>query len=238
MLFADADAVITQSTPAREPRRPMDLGNATPLQEKWYSGGDLNPYAFRHTPLKRTCLPFHHPSILWGGLDSDLGWRRKSLFAGKRTTQPPWIRPERLARLAESHLHVAGGTLLVHASAGLMVSLRHVPFPNAESFFPSTRSLARDHAGNDRNETRGAPWLEGDGAPDSRPVLRVQPEREIQPDVSTENAVGAEARGRVVRGRTRSRQRAVRQEARGFLREDALRAGYFSCGNSRILMFL
>jgi hypothetical protein len=26
------------------------------------SGGDLNPHAFRHTPLKRTCLPFHHPS--------------------------------------------------------------------------------------------------------------------------------------------------------------------------------
>jgi hypothetical protein len=22
----------------------------------------LNPHAFRHTPLKRTCLPFHHPS--------------------------------------------------------------------------------------------------------------------------------------------------------------------------------
>ena len=26
------------------------------------SGRDLNPHAFRHTPLKRTCLPFHHPS--------------------------------------------------------------------------------------------------------------------------------------------------------------------------------
>src|ERR1700682_6751806 len=34
---------------------------------KWFpkkscSGRDLNPHAFRHTPLKRTCLPFHHPS--------------------------------------------------------------------------------------------------------------------------------------------------------------------------------
>ena len=27
------------------------------------SGRDLNPHAFRHTPLKRTCLPFHHPSV-------------------------------------------------------------------------------------------------------------------------------------------------------------------------------
>jgi hypothetical protein len=31
------------------------------------SGGDLNPHALRHTPLKRTCLPFHHPSA-WGNL--------------------------------------------------------------------------------------------------------------------------------------------------------------------------
>src|SRR5438309_1195182 len=30
---------------------------------KWCSGRDLNPHAFRHTPLKRTCLPFHHPSL-------------------------------------------------------------------------------------------------------------------------------------------------------------------------------
>ncbi len=22
----------------------------------------MNPHALRHTPLKRTCLPFHHPS--------------------------------------------------------------------------------------------------------------------------------------------------------------------------------
>ncbi len=29
----------------------------------WCSGRDLNPHAFRHTPLKRTCLPFHHPSV-------------------------------------------------------------------------------------------------------------------------------------------------------------------------------
>ena len=25
----------------------------------------MNPHAFRHTHLKRTCLPFHHPSVLW-----------------------------------------------------------------------------------------------------------------------------------------------------------------------------
>ena len=33
------------------------------LEANWCSGGDLNPHAFRHTPLKRTCLPFHHPSV-------------------------------------------------------------------------------------------------------------------------------------------------------------------------------
>ena len=32
------------------------------FREAACSGGDLNPHAFRHTPLKRTCLPFHHPS--------------------------------------------------------------------------------------------------------------------------------------------------------------------------------
>ena len=32
----------------------------------WCSGRDLNPHAFRHTPLKRTCLPFHHPSVREG----------------------------------------------------------------------------------------------------------------------------------------------------------------------------
>ena len=31
-------------------------------EKKKCSGGDLNPHALRHTPLKRTCLPFHHPS--------------------------------------------------------------------------------------------------------------------------------------------------------------------------------
>src|SRR5207248_11370595 len=31
-------------------------------KRKLCSARDLNPHAFRHTPLKRTCLPFHHPS--------------------------------------------------------------------------------------------------------------------------------------------------------------------------------
>src|ERR1700743_315446 len=34
--------------------------------DQWCSGGDLNPHALRHTPLKRTCLPFHHPSWFKG----------------------------------------------------------------------------------------------------------------------------------------------------------------------------
>src|SRR5438445_7631356 len=33
------------------------------MKSAWCSGRDLNPHAFRHTPLKRTCLPFHHPSV-------------------------------------------------------------------------------------------------------------------------------------------------------------------------------
>src|SRR3954463_5903843 len=35
------------------------------------SGGDLNPHALRHAPLKRTCLPFHHPSfVFWKGVNT------------------------------------------------------------------------------------------------------------------------------------------------------------------------
>src|SRR5438093_3625389 len=43
---------------------PQEEGKATRKKKEigWCSGGDLNPHALRHTPLKRTCLPFHHPS--------------------------------------------------------------------------------------------------------------------------------------------------------------------------------
>src|SRR5271166_2940624 len=41
------------------------------------SGGDLNPHALRHTPLKRTCLPFHHPS------DSE----ERNLYHGRCSSQ-------------------------------------------------------------------------------------------------------------------------------------------------------
>ena len=43
-------------------------------------GGDLNPHALRHTPLKRTCLPFHHPSV-WRVNGKWLMVARKFLFA-------------------------------------------------------------------------------------------------------------------------------------------------------------
>ena len=39
------------------------------MVEKRCSGGDLNPHALRHAPLKRTCLPFHHPSKSDKGLN-------------------------------------------------------------------------------------------------------------------------------------------------------------------------
>ena len=34
----------------------------------WCSGGDSNPYTFRHTPLKRTCLPIPPPEQFKQGL--------------------------------------------------------------------------------------------------------------------------------------------------------------------------
>jgi hypothetical protein len=42
--------------------RTIILPSDSSQTNKWCSGRDLNPHAFRHTPLKRTCLPFHHPS--------------------------------------------------------------------------------------------------------------------------------------------------------------------------------
>ena len=34
----------------------------------WCPRGDLNPHTFRHTHLKRTCLPFHHPGRITGSI--------------------------------------------------------------------------------------------------------------------------------------------------------------------------
>ena len=53
------------------------------------SGGDLNPHALRHTPLKRTCLPFHHPS------DS----KERNLYHGRRVPQVFLRRTEELLRV-------------------------------------------------------------------------------------------------------------------------------------------
>jgi hypothetical protein len=44
----------------------------------------LNPHALRHTPLKRTCLPFHHPSA-----------RVQNLESGKQESK----KPDRLPKL-------------------------------------------------------------------------------------------------------------------------------------------
>jgi hypothetical protein len=52
------------------------------------SGGDLNPHALRHTPLKRTCLPFHHPS------DSE----ERNLYHGRCSSQVFLGRNQPLAR--------------------------------------------------------------------------------------------------------------------------------------------
>lgn len=42
-----------------------EIGNQN-FDSTWCSRGDLNPHTVRHTHLKRTCLPFHHPSkYLW-----------------------------------------------------------------------------------------------------------------------------------------------------------------------------
>jgi hypothetical protein len=42
------------------------LSNESFFIIRWCPRGDLNPHTFRHTHLKRTCLPFHHPGGLSG----------------------------------------------------------------------------------------------------------------------------------------------------------------------------
>ena len=52
-------------------------------EKRWKcSGGDLNPHALRHTPLKRTCLPFHHPSDGLGVVHSISRRPRKGCVGG------------------------------------------------------------------------------------------------------------------------------------------------------------
>jgi hypothetical protein len=59
---------------------------ALSISEEWCSGGDLNPHALRHTPLKRTCLPFHHPSGFRGERTSNMApIPRKDFFLPRRS---------------------------------------------------------------------------------------------------------------------------------------------------------
>src|SRR6202790_1061250 len=64
--------------------------SAWPLGDLLCSGGDLNPHAFRHTPLKRTCLPFHHPSeqeernLYHGRSSPQVFLRKSSLYLARK----------------------------------------------------------------------------------------------------------------------------------------------------------
>ena len=75
-------------------------------------------------------------------------------------------------------------------------SSRHHDVP----FLPSARSFAWGHAGNHRAPLGRAAWVGGDGVADSDPVFPPRSEREIQPHLSAQDAVGAEKGGGVVCG--------------------------------------
>src|SRR5438874_12352635 len=61
-------------------RTERTLTNRRSVNRKPCSGRDLNPHAFRHTPLKRTCLPFHHPSVVWKIEDGRWEMRSRKRF--------------------------------------------------------------------------------------------------------------------------------------------------------------
>jgi hypothetical protein len=60
---ATNDPLRNDSHRADNPGKPEIEDARINTAKKWCSGGDLNPHALRHAPLKRTCLPFHHPSF-------------------------------------------------------------------------------------------------------------------------------------------------------------------------------
>jgi hypothetical protein len=53
-----------------------------PIFKKSCSGRDLNPQAFRHTPLKRTCLPIPPPERCEKGKFPQTGTTGKWRFCG------------------------------------------------------------------------------------------------------------------------------------------------------------
>lgn len=59
----------------------------------------------------------------------------------------------------------------------------------------STRSIARDHAGNDRDPAGRAPRVGRIGPAAPRALFPQQPQHQIQPHVSAQNALGARAAG-------------------------------------------
>ena len=66
---------------------------------------------------------------------------------------------------------------------------------------PSSRSLARHQAGDHRQSTGRAAWVDRDGTPYPHPLFPDEPEREVQSDVSAQNTLGApEGRGLVYQG--------------------------------------
>lgn len=57
---------------------------------KWCPRRDLNPYTFRHTHLKRTCLPFHHLGKFSGSMSTSTCTPRRYIW---NITTPLECRP-------------------------------------------------------------------------------------------------------------------------------------------------
>jgi len=76
----------------------------------------LNPHALRHTPLKRTCLPFHHPSGFRGERTSNMApIPRKDFFlyrSGPLTSTASLLNPfeHNALSFGQSGLRIAAAT--------------------------------------------------------------------------------------------------------------------------------
>ncbi len=66
----------------------------------WCRGGDLNPYARRHGPLKTACLPIPPPRLVGGWIMETGSWRASNMtlpasspiLAGVEGLEPPTCR--------------------------------------------------------------------------------------------------------------------------------------------------
>src|SRR5262245_40916218 len=114
--------------------------------ENWWAGRDSNSHAFRHTPLKRTCLPIPPPAHVplgEGGILLAFGPRCRKCFLGKdhlsarsSKSRPSLVkRPDKEGRLSQPS---RSDQPSIDAFSRFNSSCQAVPFAISSSAFTSS----------------------------------------------------------------------------------------------------